>query len=117
MEWPEEALFSALVNFTLRPWTARLSLPSSSFLPFKPSVAVTRRSDEWGAQTLTWGVSPCSVSSPSGSRPETQGAGQVRAGRAAETWVWMVREARGGAAGLGSWESSRGTGGSKQGAT
>ena len=38
-EWPVEALFSALVNFTPRPWMARFSLPSSSFLPFKPSVS------------------------------------------------------------------------------
>ncbi|CAI9171914.1 unnamed protein product [Rangifer tarandus platyrhynchus] len=82
----------------------------------EPSAAVTRRSDEWGAQTLTCGVFPCSVSSPIGSRPETQGTGQVRPDLAAETWVWTVQEARGGAAGLGSWESSRGTGGSQQGA-
>lgn len=41
-------------------------------LAFKAPVAVTRRSDGWGAQTLTWGVSPCGVSSPIGSQPETQ---------------------------------------------
>ena len=48
----------------------------SSFLfllAFQAPVAETRRSDGWGAQTLTWGVSPCGVSSPVGSRPETQG--------------------------------------------
>ena len=65
----------------------------SSFLfllAFQAPVAETRRSDGWGAQTLTWGVSPCGVSSPVGSRPETQG-GQVRVDLAAETWVWKVQ--------------------------